>query len=197
MTCQHGSKSGCWTAARTRRNRGRRHSRLYGIFAQRVHENRQSYRPIVQRHSGRAACCVVRLPVLADTLGIDLELEAEEKAVGPFRADIVARRPDCAAAMRAAGREAGTPPRRRRSSSFPSVTTMSQKSSVMQLPQFVPKALTSDIPGPATSPKATRPSRRGHCCAPPLGYGRNAHCCAPPAQIRTWSLNHPAPTSGA
>ena len=25
----------------------------------------------------------------------------------------------------------------------------------------------------------------------------NAHCCAPPAQIRTWSLNHPAPTSGA
>ena len=30
------------------------------------------------------------------------------------------------------------------SSSFPSVTTMSQKSSVMQLPQFVPKALTSD-----------------------------------------------------
>ena len=26
--------------------------------------------------------------------------------------------------------------------------------------------------------------------------GRNAHCCAPPAQIRTWSLNHPAPTSG-
>ena len=31
------------------------------------------------------------------------------------------------------------------SSSFPSVTTMSQKSSVMQLPQFVPKALTSDI----------------------------------------------------
>ena len=28
-------------------------------------------------------------------------------------------------------------------------------------------------------------------------YGRNAHCCAPPAQIRTWSLNHPAPTSGA
>ena len=92
-------------------------SRLYGTFAQRVQENRQSYRPIVQRHSGRAACCVVRLPVLADTLGIDLELEAEEKAVGPFRADIVARRPDCAAAMRAAGREAGTPPRRRRSSS--------------------------------------------------------------------------------
>ena len=32
------------------------------------------------------------------------------------------------------------------SSSFPSVTTMSQKSSVMQLPQFVPKALTSDRP---------------------------------------------------
>ena len=33
----------------------------------------------------------------------------------------------------------------------------------------------------------------------PIGrsYGRNAHCCAPPAQIRTWSLNHPAPTSGA
>ena len=30
------------------------------------------------------------------------------------------------------------------SSSFPSVTTMSQKSSVMQLPQFVPKASTSD-----------------------------------------------------
>ena len=28
------------------------------------------------------------------------------------------------------------------------------------------------------------------------GCGRNAHCCAPPAQIRTWSLNHPAPTSG-
>ena len=26
--------------------------------------------------------------------------------------------------------------------------------------------------------------------------GRNAHCCAPPAQIRTWSLNHTAPTSG-
>ena len=31
----------------------------------------------------------------------------------------------------------------------------------------------------------------------PDSYGRNAHCCAPPAQIRTWSLNHPAPTSGA
>ena len=30
-----------------------------------------------------------------------------------------------------------------------------------------------------------------------LSYGRNAHCCAPPAQIRTWSLNHSAPTSGA
>ena len=30
-----------------------------------------------------------------------------------------------------------------------------------------------------------------------VSYGRNAHCCAPPAQIRTWSLNHPAPTSGA
>ena len=32
------------------------------------------------------------------------------------------------------------------SSSFPSVTTMSRKSSVMQLLQFVPKALTSDTP---------------------------------------------------
>ena len=27
-------------------------------------------------------------------------------------------------------------------------------------------------------------------------HGRDAHCCAPPVQIRTWSLNHPAPTSG-
>ncbi len=26
--------------------------------------------------------------------------------------------------------------------------------------------------------------------------GRDAHCCAPPAQIRTWTLIHPAPTSG-
>ena len=41
-----------------------------------------------------------------------------------------------------------------------------------------------------------RPSRRGRYRAPPLGCGRNTHCCAPPAQIRTWSLNHPAPTSG-
>ena len=31
------------------------------------------------------------LAVLAETLGIDLELEAEEKAVGPFRADILCR----------------------------------------------------------------------------------------------------------
>ena len=31
----------------------------------------------------------------------------------------------------------------------------------------------------------------------PRSCGRNAHCCVPPAQIRTWSLNHPAPTSGA
>ena len=31
------------------------------------------------------------LSVLADTLGIELELEAEEKAVGPFRADILCR----------------------------------------------------------------------------------------------------------
>ena len=30
----------------------------------------------------------------------------------------------------------------------------------------------------------------------PDSYGRNAHCCAPPAQIRTWSLDHTAPTSG-
>ena len=41
-----------------------------------------------------------------------------------------------------------------------------------------------------------------HCCSDHRhawrrnGCGRNAHCCAPPAQIRTWSLNHPAPTSG-
>ena len=38
--------------------------------------------------------------------------------------------------------------------------------------------------------------RDAGCPAPPRGCGRNAHCCAPPAQIRTWSLNHPAPTSG-
>ena len=31
------------------------------------------------------------LSVLADTLGLELELEAEEKAVGPFRADILCR----------------------------------------------------------------------------------------------------------
>ena len=31
------------------------------------------------------------LTVLAETLGIDLELEAEEKAVGQFRADILCR----------------------------------------------------------------------------------------------------------
>jgi hypothetical protein len=31
------------------------------------------------------------LAVLADTLGIDLELEAQEKAVGPFRADILCK----------------------------------------------------------------------------------------------------------
>jgi hypothetical protein len=31
------------------------------------------------------------LVVLADTLGIDLELEAQEKAVGPFRADILCK----------------------------------------------------------------------------------------------------------
>ena len=42
------------------------------------------------------------------------------------------------------------------SSSFPSVTTMSQKSSVMQLPQFVPKALTSDSGEAFTEMKAAR-----------------------------------------
>ena len=51
-----------------------------------------------------------------------------------------------------------------------------------------------------------RHRRALRCAAGPCGgavgrrkisYGRNAHCCAPPAQIRTWSLNHPAPTSGA
>ena len=30
----------------------------------------------------------------------------------------------------------------------------------------------------------------------PPSCGRNAHCCTPPAQFRTWSLNHPAPSSG-
>ena len=29
-----------------------------------------------------------------------------------------------------------------------------------------------------------------------MGRGRGAGFPAPPAQIRTWSLNHPAPTSG-
>ncbi len=42
-----------------------------------------------------------------------------------------------------------------------------------------------------------KPGRRGRCRAPPPSYGRNAHYCAPPAQIRTWTLIHPAPTSGA
>jgi hypothetical protein len=31
------------------------------------------------------------LAVLSDTLGVDLELEAQEKAVGPFRADILCK----------------------------------------------------------------------------------------------------------
>ena len=31
------------------------------------------------------------LSVLADTIGVDLELEAQEKNVGPFRADILCR----------------------------------------------------------------------------------------------------------
>ncbi len=31
------------------------------------------------------------LVILGDTLGIDLELEAQEKAVGPFRADILCK----------------------------------------------------------------------------------------------------------
>ena len=31
------------------------------------------------------------LEVLAETLGVDLELEAKEKEVGPFRADIICR----------------------------------------------------------------------------------------------------------
>ena len=49
------------------------------------------------------------------------------------------------------------------------------------------------VPGPE---KARQDRPRG--LLPDAGsYGRNAHCCAPPAQIRTWSLNHPAPTSGA
>ena len=52
-------------------------------------------------------------------------------------------------------------------------------------------------PGPRDFRKGPGPGRRGRCRAPPPSYGRNAHCCAPPAQIRTWSLNHPAPTSGA
>ena len=29
-----------------------------------------------------------------------------------------------------------------------------------------------------------------------MSRGRDAHFCAPPAQIRTWTLAHPAPTSG-
>ena len=31
------------------------------------------------------------LAILADTLGLELELEAQEKAVGPFRADILCK----------------------------------------------------------------------------------------------------------
>ena len=31
------------------------------------------------------------LKILGETLGIDLELEAQEKAVGPFRADILCK----------------------------------------------------------------------------------------------------------
>ena len=31
------------------------------------------------------------LSILAETLGIDLELEAQERAVGPFRADILSK----------------------------------------------------------------------------------------------------------
>ena len=31
---------------------------------------------------------------------------------------------------------------------------------------------------------------------PIMSRGRDAHFCAPPAQIRTWTLAHPAPTSG-
>ncbi len=46
-------------------------------------------------------------------------------------------------------------------------------------------------------PGRNAPGRRGRCRAPPPSYGRNAHYCAPPAQIRTWTLIHPAPTSGA
>ena len=45
-------------------------------------------------------------------------------------------------------------------------------------------------PPAAESPDPARDGSRSASC------GRNAHCCAPPAQIRTWSLNHPAPTSG-
>ena len=51
------------------------------------------------------------------------------------------------------------------SSSFPSVTTMSQKSSVMQLPQFVPKALTSDRVTPRGGPGLLR--ELAHSSLPP------------------------------
>ena len=54
------------------------------------------------------------------------------------------------------------------SSSFPSVTTMSQKSSVMQLPQFVPKALTSDNNGPCPCPLIPQPRRKGRRLSRPL-----------------------------
>ena len=51
--------------------------------------------------------------------------------------------------------------------------------------------------GASNLDEATRLFAVGIRIAPePPGRGRNAHCCAPAAQIRTWSVNHPAPTSG-
>ena len=44
---------------------------------------------------------------------------------------------------------------------------------------------------------AGKPGERVRSPGSVLGcYGRNASCLAPPVQIRTWSLDHPAPTSG-
>ncbi len=53
-----------------------------------------------------------------------------------------------------------------------------------------------DIIAVGTLVSQRRRGRSAGCPAPRRSRGRNAHCCVPPAQFRTWTVIHPAPTSG-
>ena len=78
------------------------------------------------------------------------------------------------------------------SSSFPSVTTMSQKSSVMQLPQFVPKALTSDSASARMRGKASAAIRAAVCMptytatSSAWPSATSSNCCKDSSRQHTW-----------